>query len=67
MTIRRPGRCWRDKGVYGQLGIATGYTFLPESAYPLAVSVPLAVGLSLKDYYEFGTGSDDTFGTSRAG
>ena len=26
------------------------------------VVVPLAVGLSLKDYYEFGTGSDDTFG-----
>jgi hypothetical protein len=52
----------RDKGVYAQLGIAPGYTFLPQSAYPLAVSVPLAVGLSLKDYYEFGTGSDDTFG-----
>jgi hypothetical protein len=50
------------KGVYGQIGIAPGYTFFPESAYPLAVSVPLAVGLSLKDYYEFGTGSDDTFG-----
>jgi hypothetical protein len=52
----------RDKGVYGQIGIAPGYTFLAESAYPLAVSVPLAVGLSFKDYYEFGTGSDDTFG-----
>ena len=24
--------------------------------------MPLAVGLSLSDYYEFGTGSDDTFG-----
>ena len=50
------------KGVYAQLGIAPGYTFFAESAYPLAVSVPLSVGLSLKDYYEFGTGSDDTFG-----
>ena len=52
----------RDKGVYGQIGIAPGYTFLAESAYPVSLSVPLAVGLSLKDYYEFGTGSDDTFG-----
>ena len=51
-----------QKGVYAQIGIAPGYTFLAESAYPLAVSVPLAVGLSLSDYYEFGTGSDDTFG-----
>jgi hypothetical protein len=51
-----------QKGVYAQIGIAPGYTFFPESAYPLAVSVPLSVGLSLKDYYEFGTGSDDTFG-----
>jgi hypothetical protein len=50
------------KGVYAQLGIAPGYTFFADSSYPLAVSVPLAVGLSLKDYYEFGTGSDDTLG-----
>jgi hypothetical protein len=52
----------RDKGVYAEIGIAPGYTFLLESRYPLAVSIPLAVGLSLNDYYEFGTGSDDTFG-----
>ena len=51
-----------DKGIYAQIGIAPGYTFLADSAYPIAVSVPLAVGLSLSDYYEFGTGSDDTFG-----
>ena len=51
-----------DKGIYAQIGIAPGYTFLADSPYPIAVSVPLAVGLSLSDYYEFGTGSDDTFG-----
>ena len=50
------------RAVYAQIGIAPGYTFLADSAYPIAVSVPLAVGLSLSDYYEFGTGSDDTFG-----
>ena len=51
-----------QKGVYAQIGIAPGYTFFAESSYPLAVSVPLSVGLSLSDYYEFGTGSDETFG-----
>jgi hypothetical protein len=51
-----------DKGIYAQIGIAPGYTFFADSKYPVSVSVPLSVGLSLKDYYEFGTGSDDTFG-----
>ena len=51
-----------QKGVYAQIGIAPGYTFFAESAYPLAVTVPLSVGLSLSDYYEFNTGSDETFG-----
>ena len=31
-----------DKGVYAQIGIAPGYTFLADSTYPVAVSVPLA-------------------------
>ena len=56
----------REKGVYAQIGIAPGYTFFGESAYPLSVSVPLAVGLSLKDYYEFG-GDDETFGYFSSG
>jgi hypothetical protein len=51
-----------DKGVYAQIGIAPGYAFLADSASPVNLSVPLSVGLSLSDYYEFGTGSDDTFG-----
>jgi len=51
-----------EKGIYAQIGIAPGYTFFSDSKYPLSVSVPLLVGLSLKDYYEFGTGSDPTFG-----
>ena len=56
-----------DKGIYAQIGIAPAYTFLADSAYPLTLAVPLAVGLSLSDYYEFGTGSDDTFGYFSAG
>jgi hypothetical protein len=56
-----------DKGIYAQIGIAPAYTFLADSTYPLTLAVPLAVGLSLGDYYEFGIGSDDTFGYFSAG
>jgi hypothetical protein len=55
------------KGVYLQFGIAPGVTLLEKSAYPISLSVPLAVGLSLSDYYEFGTGDDDTLGWWSAG
>lgn len=49
-------------GAVIQIGIAPGYTFFKETAYPLALSFPIAVSLSLYDYYEFGTGNNDTFG-----
>jgi hypothetical protein len=55
------------KGVYMQAGIAPSYTFAPESKYPVTLSVPLLVGLSLDDYYEFGTGDDSTFGYFQGG
>lgn len=46
-----------SKGVYVELGIAPGYAGSKAS-----LTVPVKVGLSAKDYYEFGTGSDPTFG-----
>jgi hypothetical protein len=54
----------RDEGVYMQLGVAPGVTFFDKTTYPLSVTFPLALGLSLGDYYErIGVGgSDDTFG-----
>jgi hypothetical protein len=52
----------RHRGVYLQLGIAPGVTVFDKTQYPVSLSVPLAVGLSLSEYYEFGTGEDDTFG-----
>jgi hypothetical protein len=55
------------KGVYLQLGLAPSYTFNAESKYPVTLSVPLVVGLSVDDYYEFGTGSDSTFGYFQGG
>jgi hypothetical protein len=56
-----------DKGVYLQAGLTPSYTFNPGSAYPITLSVPLLVGLSLDDYYEFGTGDDSTFGYFQGG
>lgn len=52
----------RHQGVYLQLGIAPAVTVLEQSRWPVTLSLPLTVGLSLADYYEFGTGDDDTFG-----
>jgi hypothetical protein len=52
------------KGIYLQLGVGPGTTLFEKSQYPVTLSVPLIVGLSLKDYYErIGVGGDDdTFG-----
>lgn len=50
------------RGIYLQLGVTPSYTVAAKSRYPLTLSLPLLVGLSLDDYYEFGTGHDDTFG-----
>ena len=55
------------KGIYLQAGISPSYTFSPNSTYPVTLSLPLLVGLSLDDYYEFGTGDDSTFGYFQGG
>ncbi|MBI2217866.1 MAG: hypothetical protein HYU51_11255 [Candidatus Rokubacteria bacterium] len=51
-----------SRGTYLQLGVAPGLTLFEKSRVPVTLSFPLTVGLSLEDYYEFGTGGDDTFG-----
>jgi hypothetical protein len=45
------------KGVYVELGVAPGV-----AAGKASVSFPIKIGLSAKDYYEFGTGEDGKFG-----
>jgi hypothetical protein len=54
----------RSEGISLQLGISPGYTFNAVGTYPISVTLPLVLGLSLGDYYErIGVGgSDDTFG-----
>lgn len=55
-----------DQGVYFEFGTSIGYTFMPESDFPLAVTAGVTVGLSISDYYETvtaaGVVSDETFG-----
>lgn len=46
-----------NKGIYVELGVAPGVT-----AGKASFSFPVKVGLSAKDYYEFGTGNDSNFG-----
>jgi hypothetical protein len=46
-----------SKGTYVELGVAPGFTGGRAS-----VAVPIKVGLSASDYYEFGTGEDSGFG-----
>jgi hypothetical protein len=56
-----------DKGTYLELGIEPGFSLVENDQVSVGVSVPLTLGLSLSDYYEFGTGDDDTFGYFDAG
>jgi len=46
-----------SKGTYVELGVAPGYEGAKAS-----LSVPVKIGLSANDYYEFGTGKDSAFG-----
>lgn len=45
------------QGTYIELGVAPGF-----SGSKASLAVPIKVGLSASDYYEFGTGSDSKFG-----
>ncbi|CAG0953658.1 hypothetical protein PHYC_00339 [Phycisphaerales bacterium] len=55
-----------DAGVYLELGVAPGFSF-DVSETPVAISFPVSVGLSLKDYYQDAAGDDDTFGFAQVG
>ncbi len=45
------------KGTYVELGVGPAY-----SGSKASVAIPIKVGLSANDYYEFGTGTDSKFG-----
>lgn len=55
-----------DSGVYLELGVAPGFSF-DVGKTAITMSFPLSVGLSLKDYYQDGSGDDEMFGYVQAG
>ncbi len=55
-----------DGGIYLELGVSPGFSF-DLGKTPIAVTFPVAVGLSLDDYYDFAGGDDSTFGFVQAG
>jgi hypothetical protein len=59
----------RHRGVHMQFGVTPGLTLLDKSRYPLSLSFPLLVGLSLSEYYERISvgGADDVFGYASGG
>ncbi len=57
-----------DTGTYLELGVEPGFTAIESEKYPVTLSFPLTLGLSLDDYYQDPTdGDDDTFGYFDAG
>lgn len=55
-----------DTGTYLELGIGPGFTF-DASNTPITITFPVAVGLSLSNYYQDAAGNDDTFGFAQVG
>jgi hypothetical protein len=52
-----------DYGTYLELGISPSYVVEVSKEYPLTLSLPVTLGLSLSDYYQTSpTTGDDTFG-----
>lgn len=54
-----------EEGVYGEVAIEPSYALVTDGAVTLGLSLPVALGLSLGDYYE--AADDDTFGYVTAG
>jgi hypothetical protein len=63
------------KGQYLELGVAPGYTLAAGSAYPVRLSVPVAVGLGFDGFYAkdadgvapYAPGASESFGFASAG
>lgn len=51
-----------DEGTYGEFGIEPAYTVIESEDYPVTLSLPVTLGLSIDDYYMDETGDDETFG-----
>jgi len=60
-----------SEGVYLELGIEPSILLFDNPTYPITLSVPVAVGMSLEDYYEYvdanGNLVDETYGFTSVG
>ena len=53
---------FQQEGTYLELGIEPSFTIVESEDYPVELSIPVVLGLSLDDYYQDATGSDEAFG-----
>jgi len=51
-----------DEFAYLELGVEPSFLLVDSADYPLTLSIPVAVGLSLDDYYVDEDGDEETFG-----
>lgn len=52
-----------DQAAYFEFGVEPGFTLIDSMDYPVDISFPVAVGLSLDDYYtNISTGKEEVFG-----
>jgi len=56
-----------EEGTYLELGVEPSFTVVESEDYPVELSIPVAVGLSIDDYYQDATGDDETFGFASVG
>jgi hypothetical protein len=52
-----------DDNSYGEFGLEPALTVIESEDYPVSISVPMAIGFSIDDYYaDVDTGDEETFG-----
>lgn len=60
-----------NEGTYLELGVSPSMLLIDSENQPITMSVPVALGLSLEDYYEFtdstGARTDESFGYLKVG
>jgi hypothetical protein len=56
-----------DEGRYVEINARPSFTIVESETYPITMAVPLQLGLSAGDYFEFPAEEDETFGFFKGG